>query len=400
MVFVVPAFLCLELLLFIPSRVFSHPFSAFIFSECTISVLSLFVHNRLCICLIHPLKLSLQMFWHIGGSQSNDIHWIHLDFPSGYHLHLMPPEPVTKILLVNLSVHDPVPCSIQFYHIFISFLLLQFSRSSHSSGMVFQSSVLILSPTNLFKIFLRCIKFINGCTKQGPCLRNSIVTSPQSNSFLSRSTLLFPFSPHLIPISSSFNNYHSVSLEHFTEAQRKTSKVLHLSKVYQRKGWVNLWSFIFIAFTHFPFTLNLLFENCFAKSFMKSTFFFFFFPPKKFSFTEVYMESSFCICLAANCFFHFLLFVFASLVQWGPKHIHPQVTSPQADPTNKSSCYTNKKRHLPYWNTGFSTKQDACISSCLLHLLFCLAQKKWEEVGIKGWRSRKSFYPPQCARLK
>lgn len=152
----------------------------------------------------------------------------------------MPPEPVTKILLVNLSVHDPVPCSIQFYHIFISFLLLQFSRSSHSSGMVFQSSVLILSPTNLFKIFLRCIKFINGCTKQGPCLRNSIVTSPQSNSFLSRSTLLFPFSPHLIPISSSFNNYHSVSLEHFTEAQRKTSKVLHLSKVYQRKGWVNL----------------------------------------------------------------------------------------------------------------------------------------------------------------
>lgn len=147
--------------------------------------------------------------------------------------------------------------------------------------MVFQSSVLILSPTNLFKIFLRCIKFINGCTKQGPCLRNSIVTSPQSNSFLSRSTLLFPFSPHLIPISSSFNNYHSVSLEHFTEAQRKTSKVLHLSKVYQRKGWVNLWSFIFIAFTHFPFTLNLLFENCFAKSFMKSTFFFFFFSPKK-----------------------------------------------------------------------------------------------------------------------
>lgn len=83
-------------LLFIPSRVFSHPFSAFIFSECTISVLSLFVHSRLCICLIHPLKLSLQMFWRIGGSQSNDVHWIHLDFPSGYHLHLMPPEPVTN----------------------------------------------------------------------------------------------------------------------------------------------------------------------------------------------------------------------------------------------------------------------------------------------------------------
>lgn len=30
-----------------PSRVFSHPFSAFIFSECTLSVLRLFVHNRL-----------------------------------------------------------------------------------------------------------------------------------------------------------------------------------------------------------------------------------------------------------------------------------------------------------------------------------------------------------------
>lgn len=205
------------------------------------------------------------MFWCSGGSQSNEVHWIHLDFLSGYHLHLMPPELVTKIIFVNL-------CSIQFHHIFISFLLLQISRPSHSSGMLFQSSVLTLPPTILFKIILRHIKFINGCTKQGLCLRNSIVTSPQSNSFLSRSARLSPFSPQLIPISSSFNNYPSVSLDHFTEAQRNTSKELYLSEVYQRKGWVNLWSFIFIAFTHFPFTLNLLFKNCFDKSFMKVLF--------------------------------------------------------------------------------------------------------------------------------
>lgn len=284
------------------------------------------------------------MFWCSGGSQSNEVHWIHLDFLSGYHLHLMPPELVTKIIFVNL-------CSIQFHHIFISFLLLQISRPSHSSGMLFQSSVLTLPPTILFKIILRHIKFINGCTKQGLCLRNSIVTSPQSNSFLSRSARLSPFSPQLIPISSSFNNYPSVSLDHFTEAQRNTSKELYLSEVYQRKGWVNLWSFIFIAFTHFPFTLNLLFKNCFDKSFMKVLFS----PKKVFIYRSVH--GVLILHLFGSQLFFFISF-YLFLPHWFSEvqntFIYKSQVPKQTLPTNhhttqtrKGTCLTGTQAFLP-----------------------------------------------------
>lgn len=90
------------------------------------------------------LSESLHLFRHIGGSRSNDVQWIHLSFPSSYHLLLVPSE------LVNLHWRICTDCKSLlsqpwFFALlnFISLLLLQSPRSSKYSTIVFQSPVLI-----------------------------------------------------------------------------------------------------------------------------------------------------------------------------------------------------------------------------------------------------------------
>lgn len=141
--------------MFTPKREYSYPFSDFILPEHTLSTFRLFVHDRLFICLIHPLSpLCICSDTLVAPSQMmfNECTQIFLPGVIFTWCHLL----VAKILLVNRSVHDPVLCSIKFNLIFITSVLkvIQFFRYSISVFLCIDEVSNFVRSTNLFKTLL------------------------------------------------------------------------------------------------------------------------------------------------------------------------------------------------------------------------------------------------------
>lgn len=129
------------------------------------------------------------LFASVLGHCSNSVQGNHPDFLSSCHLHLKPPEQVAKVLFINPSVLDPVLCSMKFQLNFCYFchpvvLVWYFNLSVYWQLLLCEKQIYFNKFISSASVL--CDKFINGNIKQGLCLRNSMVITLQSSSFLSR----------------------------------------------------------------------------------------------------------------------------------------------------------------------------------------------------------------------